>query len=280
MLNPSLPVDFPIMNPVALVKNAVRSTRICPTWNDRFNYLGWLYSTKLNHGKRTNRQRGISFCYTTPVRNIDVVVRDNGGSDAFIFSEVFSHRYYDFDLPYTPETILDLGANAGFTSIFFARKYPGARIIAVEPIASNLEILRRNVELNHLDVTIVPAAIAVEDGSVTMDVSGLDYGHQVIADLVERPKHSSISKVKAISMRSLMAEFKLERISLLKIDIEGYEKRLLTENCDWLSRVDAICIELHDGYSEDDLSSLAADYGFSEPQRLPGIWLLTRAVSR
>ncbi len=268
------------MNPVALVKNAVRSTRICPTWNDRFDYLGWLYSTKLNQGKSTNRQRVISFCYTTPIRNIDVVVRDNGGSDAFIFSEVFSHRYYDFALPTTPETILDLGANAGFTSIFFARKYPNANIIAVEPVASNLEILRRNIELNHLDVTIVPAAIAVADGSVTMDVSGLDYGHQVIDELAGRPKDGIVSKVKAISMRSLMAEFKLERIGLVKIDIEGYEKRLLTENCDWLRLVDAICIELHDGFGEDDLSSLAVDYGFSGPQRLPGIWLLTRDVSR
>jgi len=209
-----------------------------------------------------------------------VVVRDNGGSDAFIFSEVFSHRYYDFALPFTPETIVDLGANAGFTSIFFARKYPDARIIAVEPISSNLEILRRNVELNDLDVSIVPAAIAVADGSVTMDISGLDYGHLVIDDSAEMPKDCEVNEVNAISMRSLMAEFELERIGLLKIDIEGYEKRLLTENCDWLRRVDAICIELHDGYSEDDLSSLAVDYGFSEPQRLPGIWLLTRPVSQ
>jgi FkbM family methyltransferase len=268
------------MNPVALVRNAVRSTRICPTWNDRFNYLGWLYSKKLNHGQSTNRQRGISFRYTTPIRKIDVVVRDNGGSDAFIFSEVFSHRYYDFALPFTPGTVVDLGANAGFTSIFFARKYPDAKIIAVEPVASNLEILRRNVELNHLNVSIVPAAIAVEDGSVTMDVSGLDYGHQVIDDSAERPNDCGVTRVNAISMRSLMAEFELERIGLLKIDIEGYEKRLLSENCDWLRLVDAICIELHDGYSEKELASLAIDYGFSEPQRLPGIWLLTRSVLR
>src|SRR5258708_16952317 len=176
------------MNPVALVKNAVRSTRICPTWNDRFNYLGWLYSKPLHHGKNTNRQRGISFRYTTPIRNIDVVVRDNGGSDAFIFSEVFSHRYYDFALPFTPETILDLGANAGFTSIFFARKYPDARIIAVEPIASNLEILRRNVELNDLDVSIVPAAIAVADGSVTMDMAGPGHRHQGSDDSALTPQ--------------------------------------------------------------------------------------------
>ena len=111
-----------------------------------------------------------------------------------------------------------------------------------------------------------------------MDVSGLDYGHQVIDDSSERSKHRSVSKVSAISMRSLMAKFELERIGLVKIDIEGYEKRLLTENCDWLRLVDAMCIELHDGYGEDDLASLAVDYGFSEPQRLPGIWLLTRSA--
>jgi len=270
------------MNPAALFRNVVHSTRICPTWSDRLNYLGWLYSNRLHHRNGRHRQREIAFRCAAPVFNMDLTVRDNRGSDAFIFSEIFTHHYYDFPLPFRPTAIVDLGANAGFTSIFFARKYPDARVIAVEPVASNLELLQKNIELNHLNlnIEIVHAAIAVRDGTVLMDVSGLDYAHRVIDHAGESVPTSQVTRVGAISIPTLMRQFRMDRISLLKIDIEGYETRLLTEDCEWLRFVDAICIEIHDGYADSDLSSLAVDYGFKPPQRLPGIWLLTRDLSR
>ena len=264
------------MNPVALVKNAVRSTRICPTWNDRFNYLGWLYSKNLNHGKSTTRQRGISFCYTTTIRNIDVIVRDNGGSDAFIFGEVFSHRYYDFASPSTPETILDLGANAGFTSIFFARKYPLAQIACVEPMPGNVELLRKNLELNRVNADVFPFAITVEDCSLQMELADQDYGHKVAGMDYGITLSGRTIKVEGISVPSLLKKLEWDRIGLLKVDIEGYEGILLKEKCEWLSTVDAMCIECHENYGEADLKELSKWFGFSPPMKLPGTWLLVR----
>lgn len=77
------------MNPIALSQNVLHSCQVCPTWNDRINRLLWLYSNKKILKKWSKKQRHISFVYPPPIGNIQVIVRDNQGSDNLIFSEVF-----------------------------------------------------------------------------------------------------------------------------------------------------------------------------------------------
>jgi len=220
--------------------------------------------------------RQISFRYTPPVGNVQVMVRDNKGSDAFIFSEVFDHRYYDFYLPYSPNTILDLGANIGLTSLFFTRKFPNAEIACVEPIPANLELLKKNLELNEVKANIFPAAIAIKDGSIQMEIGTLDYGHKIAGIAYGIALTGCTLEVEAISVSSLLKKLNWERINLLKVDIEGYEGILLKENCEWLNTVDAMCIECHEGYGELDLYKLAKNWGFTYLKQLPGTWLLIR----
>ena len=46
----------------------------------------------------------------------------------------------------TPKLILDVGANLGATSMFFAINYPKARIISFEPTEMNFRWLQKNTE--------------------------------------------------------------------------------------------------------------------------------------
>ncbi|ARV61247.1 hypothetical protein BZZ01_23880 [Nostocales cyanobacterium HT-58-2] len=264
------------MNPVALFRNIRHSLQICPSWYDRWRFLLWLYCDKRFLKPWTKANHQISFCYTSPVNNIEVVVRSNKGSDAFIFSEVFDHHYYDFLLPSQPQTILDLGANVGFTAIFFARKYPLAEIACVEPVSNNLDILQKNFELNAIKAKVFPAAIAVEDGPIQMQLAPHDYGHKVAGISYGEVFSGQTVDVEAVSIPTLLKELGWKRIGLLKVDIEGYEAILLKERCEWLSSIDAICIECHEGYDELDLFVLAQRWGFAPPQQLPGTWLLVR----
>jgi hypothetical protein len=56
--------------------------------------------------------------------------------------------------------------------------------------------------------------------------------------------------LEGIDIGSLLAASGHERISLLKIDIEGAEAVVFSEHCGtWLDRVDTIAIELHDDSS-------------------------------
>ena len=244
---------------------------------DRIKYLYWLYGRSLTSGASDHLTLRLKF--DPPVREIDLTVRRNGGSDAFIFSEVFEHRYYDFDLSPPPATVLDLGANIGFTSLFFARKYPQARIACVEPMPGNVSLLRTNLERNGVPARVFAKAIAVDDQPLIMQVADKDYGHKVSHINYGRAMEGETLRVDGISMPTLLAELGWPRIDLLKVDIEGYEGVLLSEQCEWLKHVEAICIECHEGYGEDDLRALASRFGFDPPRQLPGTWLLNRKNS-
>jgi FkbM family methyltransferase len=249
------------MNPVWLARNVFRSWRYCATAQDAVARLWWNYAHKLPPPLR-RAEYLIGFKYPS-VGEIRVLVRANSGSDGFVFGEVFEHEYYRLPIA-PPATIMDLGANAGFTAVYFGRIYPEAKIACVEPMRDNARVLRHNLHLNGIAAVVVEAAADIRDGAVSM-VSGLDYGHKVGAGDIE---------VKAVTLPSLLDQLGWERIGLLKVDIEGHEKVLFSTNCDWLHRVDNLCIECHDNFGEEDLKSIATRFGFSAPLRLPGIWFM------
>jgi FkbM family methyltransferase len=56
------------------------------------------------------------------------------------------------------------------------------------------------------------------------------------------------NRVPAITISELMAKYRLSRIDLLKLDIEGSEKEVLAGSVSWIADVSAICIELHDRF--------------------------------
>src|SRR5277367_3436209 len=65
-------------------------------------------------------------------------------TDVSVCWEVLVQRQYDWDVGRATQVIVDAGANIGLTSIFYANKYPGARIVAIEPEASNYQMLVEN----------------------------------------------------------------------------------------------------------------------------------------
>jgi FkbM family methyltransferase len=64
---------------------------------------------------------------------------------------------------------VDVGANVGAPTLFFARDL-GRRVLAIEPVPANFELLRRNVDANGFGdrVVCVAAAVAPRPGVVTM----------------------------------------------------------------------------------------------------------------
>ena len=217
----------------------------------------------------------IGFHYPDPIGGLRLCLRTNKGADAFIHGEVFEHRYYGFVLPCAPTTILDLGANIGMTTIYFHRCFPNAELACVEPMPGNLRMLRENLRLNAVKATIVSGAVNPTDGRLMMEIARKDYGHRVAQP--GEPFGEQCIEVPAVSVPSLLDMLKWDRISLLKIDIEGHERILLSENAKWLDLVDSICIECHDGFSSSDLRLLTEPFGFLPPEQLPGIWLLRRS---
>src|SRR6516164_3678329 len=54
-------------------------------------------------------------------------------SDVQTYEQIFLHQDYQFAVTRPPQTIVDVGANIGLASLYFANRFPQARILALEP---------------------------------------------------------------------------------------------------------------------------------------------------
>lgn len=164
-----------------------------------------------------------------------------GTSDFCAYKDVLVCRIKEYEpgiANFSPRVIVDAGAHIGMASLGFARRYPRATIYAVEPEPANFALLCRNVG-GHPQIVPVQAAIWKQDGEVGL---GPSEAHPKGAfQVVENGE----TRVRAITMGTLMHEMKIEFVDLLKMDIEGAEKDVF-ETCDWIARVGTIAIELHD----------------------------------
>jgi FkbM family methyltransferase len=169
---------------------------------------------------------------------VEVVYRLNR-ADIQTVREVWFDETYQlpFDLPGAGGTLVDLGGNIGLTSVYLARRHGFSRVVIVEPVAENAALARLNCELNGIDAEIVQAAIAPRAGEVNFSVATeRNLGH------INAASTDGIT-VRATTIPHLVGPS--ETIRLVKVDIEGGEGPLLTEETGWLDRVLAVAVEFH-----------------------------------
>ena len=169
----------------------------------------------------------------------------SGTSDMNTFLQVLVDEEYDFPVN-RPAAIIDAGANIGLASIWFASKYPDARIIAVEPEKSNFDVLTRNVAPLP-NVTPVHAALWSHPGTLAVDDPN-DEGAWAFQTREFADSPSPVQTVPCLTVTELISEYDLKWIDLFKIDIEGAEKEVFDSPDEWIGSVGAIAIELHDRF--------------------------------
>lgn len=193
-----------------------------------------------------------------PLTNGSVFLRP-GTADQNVYEEIFLSNEYDLDLG-EPRIIIDAGAHIGLSSVYFASRYPDARIIAVEPEPSNFEILLKNAE-NHGQIKPVQAGLWSKRTSLRIqNVGAATWSFRV----VEEPSGSGIP---AVGIPEIMADFNIQQIDVLKIDIEGSEFEVLKNSDSWISSVKTLIIELHDRYQpgcSEALSRALSGYSYEK----------------
>jgi FkbM family methyltransferase len=192
-----------------------------------------------------------------------VLVR-TGTSDISTFDQIFVELQYQLNIQgFNPEYIIDGGANAGYSTLYFASRYPHAKIVAVEPEPSNYEILRRNVA-SYENITPLHAALWNKKMLLNINNPGDDKN----AFRVQQGNNSGAGKVQALAPLDIMEAGELAKLDILKLDIEGAEKELFDENSSvWLDKTDLIIIELHDWFRNGcgtAFYNAITPYGFSQ----------------
>jgi len=168
-------------------------------------------------------------------------------SDVPTYKQVFINQEYNFLVETQPKTIVDAGANIGLASIYFANKYPGAKIIAIEPEQSNFELLKDNIA-PYLNIIPVQAALWHKNEEINLIDPGLGkWGFMTeMKDSSENLPGDSFHTVAAMTIDKIMKDYNLEKIDILKIDIEGAEREVFSNTSSWIEKVDSIIIELHE----------------------------------
>lgn len=159
-------------------------------------------------------------------------------ADVWTYHQVFVLAEYAFEAR-DPAVIVDAGANIGLASVLFANRYPNARILAIEPERANFELLVRNVAA-YPNVAPVHAALWHERTTLRMHDPGLGAWGFMTSELGDG------DEVRTVTVEQLLEEFRLDRISILKIDIEGAEKEVFAHSAGWIDKVDSVIVELHD----------------------------------
>ena len=154
------------------------------------------------------------------------------------FEEIFVRRIYQLDkLPFQPSVILDCGANVGFFASLCRAAYSDARVFCWEPEQGNFSRLKAQPLLQSELVVLSPDAVSDADGQLSFSGGGL--GGRVTGE-----KEVAETRVGAIYLGPLLSQFR-EEPTLVKIDIEGHEERLIPSLAGAWPRVCALFLETH-----------------------------------
>jgi FkbM family methyltransferase len=172
-------------------------------------------------------------------------------TDAAVFRQIF--RKGDWDFTRFPQArrvwrahheiihagerpiIIDAGANVGAASLWFAKQFPQASIVAVEPDPDNAQMCRLNTR-NVSNVTVIEAAIGSCPGTATLcNPAGTPVAIQ-----------TRRSAGGGVAVRTVPELAQGGRLFVVKIDIEGFERDLFSANTGWLDEVMMVMVETHD----------------------------------
>jgi FkbM family methyltransferase len=168
-------------------------------------------------------------------------------SDLDVVSQVFLEEEYGcLDSMKDVGLVIDCGANVGYSTAYFLSRFAGCQVVAIEPDAGNYAMLRRNMAPYGSRVTMIHGGVWSRAARLSMAADhyrdGREWSRQV---RVCEPEEDH--DVEGVGIADLLKESGYDRISILKVDVEGAEAVIFADNYEsWIEKIDVIAIELHD----------------------------------
>jgi FkbM family methyltransferase len=128
-----------------------------------------------------------------------------------------------------PGTVaIDAGAHVGLFTIPLARAVGReGEVWAIEPLPENVQRLRENVVANRLgNVTVLASAASDADGRQGFQVAG-DSAYGSSREVDQAWETDEALDVTAVRLESVWRAHGMPRVSVIKIDVEGDELRVL-----------------------------------------------------
>ena len=170
------------------------------------------------------------------------------------------------------DTYVDVGANFGLHTLLGASKVGQAgQVIAIEPVPSNIALLRKNIRLNGMGgwVRLLDRAVTEKAGERLMMHAVAD-GVAVAASLRKDDSPSASVEVETTTLDECLRGVERD-IRLIKIDVEGAEHLVVRGGLQLLRRYrPRLLIEVHEfalpefGTSTERLRGDLTDIGYRE----------------
>ena len=193
------------------------------------------------------RLRGRGFTVQLQLRNgvrLFVRPRAAGNNDLGVAYEIFAHQYYACPRPLPADAIrlvVDLGANVGFSCLYWLSSFPQSGLVAVEPHPTHHAQCRLNLAANDMlgRVQLHQAAAGAAPGRMTLSDAGT-------SSTIMQDDADGIP----VEMLDVFALLAGRQVDLMKLDIEGGEYAILEDPRFAALHVPYLVMEWHGGPAE------------------------------
>jgi FkbM family methyltransferase len=203
------------------------------------------------------------------------------------FKEIFMDECYLAGLEHSVPsgaTVVDIGANAGYFTLFAVSCFSDARVFSFEPVPVNYAQLERQRRLNSArPIKCFAKAVAGQAGEISLAFDSSDSFTTSATIIRPTDRQAESIKVPCLTLLQVLDENNIQRCDLLKMDCEGAEYEILY-NCppEYLRRIDQIAMEVHRGEKVDQnidaLEGFLKQQGFFTRRRPVGmLWAWRRS---
>ena len=171
------------------------------------------------------------------------------------------------------DTVLDIGANIGEYSLVAAQKIGKlGRVISIEPLTETAYWLKKNLELNDFNnCEVLEIAIGGTTGQMKLYKKSESARMRRLDSTADGKNLIESTNVKVMTIDSLLKSKKIEKIDMIKMDVEGFEYEVLVSCKESFNqnKIKKIICEIHldylkkKGIDKNKIYELLTNNGFS-----------------
>jgi len=143
--------------------------------------------------------------------------------------------------------ILDVGANTGVYSLVAQTVNPQARVYSFEPLPRAHESLKANVALNGYRIDCRRTALSDYDGDAVLFDLPVEHNYTASVNRNNYPPAYDVKEtpITATTLSTFIEAEQLDRVDLIKIDVESHEPQVLKGMGPYLARMKpALLVEI------------------------------------
>lgn len=135
------------------------------------------------------------------------------------------------------KTVLDVGGYVGDTAVLF-HSLGARKIIIYEPVEEHIPIIRKNVELNHIDAEILNLGVGMEKGTMEIPYEklGCGFGRETVGQG---------AKKKTIVLQDVRSVILGSHADIAKFNCEGCEEAIIPLDNETIRQIPVYIIETH-----------------------------------